>query len=85
MDRSTTASRPGYLICPRCEAGTLCLSSYVAARCRSCGNFLSGTMLEALRQIATMPDDAEVHPRECGHPQMRLFPNGTVYCLACWS
>ena len=39
-------------------------------------------MLEALRQIAAMPDDSESRPRECGHPQMRLFPNGPVYCLA---
>ncbi len=79
------ASRPGSLICPYCEAGTLCLSSHVSARCRSCGNFLSGIMLEALRQIAAMPDDSGSHPYECGHPQMRLFPNGTVYCLTCWS
>jgi hypothetical protein len=83
MEGSSTASKPGSLICLYCEAGTLCLSSHVSARCRSCGNFLSGTMLEALRQIAAMPDDSEIHPYECGHPQMRLFPNGTVYCLAC--
>jgi hypothetical protein len=50
------ASRLGSLICPYCETGTLCLSSHVSARCRSCGNFLSRIMLEALRQIAAMPE-----------------------------
>ncbi len=85
MEAPSMTSRPGSLICPYCEAGTLYLSSHVSARCRSCGNFLSGTMLEALRQIASLPDDLDSDRYECGHPQMRLFPNGTVYCLACWS
>ena len=85
MKESYLASRPGCLVCPYCEAGKLCLSNHVSARCRSCGSFLSGTMLEALRQIAALPDDSESHTCECSHPQMRLFPNGMIYCLACWS
>ncbi len=85
MEGSSMVSRPGSLICPYCEAGILCLSSHLSARCRSCGNFLSGTMLEALRQIAAMPDDPAIHPYECSHPKMRLFLDGTIYCLACWS
>jgi hypothetical protein len=85
MESSSMVSRPGFLICPHCEVGALWLSSHVSARCRSCGNFVSGTMLEALRQLAAIPDESGSHPRECGHPQMRLFPNGAVYCLACWS
>ncbi len=85
MEDSSLASRPGSLVCPYCEAGKLYPSSYLSARCRSCGNFLSGSLLEALRQIASLPDDLDSHPRGCGHPQMRLFPNGTIYCLACWA
>ena len=38
-------------------------------------------MLEALRQIAAMPDDPASHPYECSHPKMRLFLDGTIYCL----
>jgi hypothetical protein len=51
----------------------------------SCGGFLSGTILEVLREIAALPDHTRNHPRESAHPQMRLFPNGAVYCLVCWS
>jgi hypothetical protein len=58
MESSSIVSRPGFLVRPHCEGGTLWLSSHVSARCRSCGNFVSGTMLEALRQIAAMPDDS---------------------------
>ena len=85
MDGSYFASRPGFLVCPYCEAGKLCPSSHVSSHCDSCGGFLSGTILEVLREIAALPNHTRDHPPECGHPQMRLFPNGVVYCLVCWS
>ena len=85
MQDAYSVSRPGSLVCPYCEAGKLYPSSQACARCRLCGSFLSGTMLEALRQIAALPDSSASLTPECGHPRMRLFSNRAVYCLACWS
>jgi RNA polymerase subunit RPABC4/transcription elongation factor Spt4 len=55
-------------------------------RCDSCGSLLSGAMLETLRQITTLPDALGSHAcEECGHPQMRLLPDGTRHCPSCGS
>jgi len=41
-------------------------------------------MLEALRQIVALPDALGTHACEgCGHPEMRLLPDGTFHCPAC--
>jgi hypothetical protein len=40
-------------------------------------------MLEALREIAALPDSLGSHACECGHPEMRLLPDGVFHCPAC--
>jgi uncharacterized Zn finger protein (UPF0148 family) len=40
-------------------------------------------MLEALREIATLQDTMGSHACECGHPEMRLLPDGVFHCPAC--
>ena len=47
------------------------------------GGSLSGAMLEALRQIATLQDAVGSHACECGHPEMRVLPDGVFHCPAC--
>jgi uncharacterized Zn finger protein (UPF0148 family) len=79
------ASRPGSLVCPICEVGYLHLSGHFTACCRSCGGFLDGKMMEALRRITALPDTLGRHACECGHPEMRLLPDGTFHCPACGS
>jgi hypothetical protein len=54
-------------------------------RCASCGNFLTGTLLETLRQIAELPDAVGCHACECGHPEMRRLPDEVYWCPACGS
>lgn len=85
MKGSFLASRPGSLVCPLCETGQLRPSAHHSVRCESCGAHLGGPVLEALRQIADLPDVLGEHACECGHPQMRLLPDGTYHCPACGS
>ena len=54
-------------------------------RCESCGGSLSGAMLETLWRISALPDAVGAHTCECGHPEMRLLPDGTFHCPACGS
>jgi hypothetical protein len=77
--------RPGSLVCPICEVGYLYLSGRDSACCRSCGGFLDGTMLATLRRITALPNASGGHACECGHPEMRLLPDGTFHCPACGS
>jgi hypothetical protein len=51
-------------------------------RCGSCGGLLGGAMFEALEQIAALPEALGAHACECGHPEMRLLPDGVFHCLA---
>jgi ribosomal protein L37AE/L43A len=54
--------------------------------CDSCAGSVSGAMLEALRQIVALPDALGNHAcEECGHPEMRLLPDGVFHCSACGS
>jgi ribosomal protein L37AE/L43A len=83
---SSLASTRYSLICPLCEAGELHPSGRDSARCESCGGFLSGAMLQTLCQITALPDALGSHACEqCGHPQMRLLPDGTFHCPSCGS
>jgi hypothetical protein len=82
---SSLASRPDSLVCPLCEADRLRPSDDASARCASCAGLVSGEMLEALRQIAALPEGFGGHPCECGHPEMRLLPDATFHCPACGS
>jgi ribosomal protein L37AE/L43A len=81
--RSSLASRPDSLICPLCEVSKLYPSAQDSMRCQSCGAHLHGSMLSTLRSISTLPDTLGSHACECGHPEMRLLPDGTYHCPAC--
>jgi hypothetical protein len=80
---SSIASKPCSLVCALCEAGKLHTLGHDQARCDSCRGSLSGAMLEALREIATLPETVGSHACECGHPEMRLLPDGVFHCPAC--
>jgi uncharacterized Zn finger protein (UPF0148 family) len=82
---SSLASRPDSLVCPLCEASKLHPSDRDAMHCELCGGRLSGVMLETLRRISALPDALGKHACECGHPEMRILPDGTFHCPACGS
>jgi ribosomal protein L37AE/L43A len=83
---SSLTSRPDSLVCPFCEMGQLRSSGEDSMRCESCEGRISGAMLESLRQISALPDALGSHAcEECGHPQMRLLPDGTYHCPSCGS
>jgi hypothetical protein len=84
-DSSGTASRAHHIICPFCESGELAFVGAGFARCGSCGLPLVGSTLETLREIVGLPDALEAHPCECGHPEMRVLPDGGCHCPACRS
>ena len=85
MRSLSLASRPEYLICPLCEANKLCASAQDSLRCQLCSRTLSEAVLSALRQIIALPDTLGSHACECGHPEMRLLPDGIIHCPACGS
>jgi ribosomal protein L37AE/L43A len=86
MRSSSLASKPDCLICPLCEVDQLRPSGSDSARCASCASLLNGPMLETLRSISALPDVLGRHAcEECGHPEMRLLPDGTYHCPACGS
>ena len=67
------------LRCPFCEVYELEPFGHNSLRCASCGNFLTGTLLETLRQIVELPDAVG------GHPEMRRLPDKVYWCPACGS
>jgi ribosomal protein L37AE/L43A len=86
MKGSSLASRVRSLVCPLCEANELKHSGQDSVQCESCEGSVNGVMLEALRQIVGLPDALGSHACEgCGHPEMRLLPDGTFHCPACCS
>jgi hypothetical protein len=85
MKGSSLKSRSGSLVCPLCEGHKLSPHGQSSTRCESCGGIVSGVTLEALRQITDLPDVVGSHACECGHPEMRLLPDGTHHCPACGS
>jgi ribosomal protein L37AE/L43A len=78
------ASRPGHLVCPACEAGRLRPSGGFA-RCGRCEYVLDAVMLLPLERIVALPNASGRHACECGHPEMRLLPDGVYHCPACGS
>lgn len=43
-------------------------------------------LLKTLYEITELPDTIGHHAREeCGHPEMRLLPDGVYQCPACGS
>ena len=77
-----TASRARHIVCPFCESGELVSFGGGFARCDSCAMPLVGSTLETLRDIIGLPDALGTHPCECGHPEMRVLPDGVFYCRA---
>lgn len=84
MHDSMTA-KAHILCCPFCEIYELKPFGHSSLRCASCGSFLTGTLLETLRQILELPDAVGGHACECGHPEMRCLPDGVYRCPACGS
>ena len=80
----TFATKSHPLTCPFCEAHQLRAFGHNAARCDSCG-LLSGALLETLQRITRLPDVVGGHACECGHPVMRLLPDGVYRCPVCGS
>jgi ribosomal protein L37AE/L43A len=73
------------LRCPFCEVYELEHCGQDSARCPSCEALLSGALLKTLHQITELPDAIGHHACECGHPEMRLLPDGVYRCPACGS
>ena len=82
---SGTACRAHRLTCVLCERGLLYLLGTGFARCGYCGMPLIGSALETLREVVALPDALGSHPCECGHPEMRLLPDGVFHSPACHS
>jgi ribosomal protein L37AE/L43A len=82
---SSLASHPDALVCPLCEVGRLRSASRNSSRCESCGAPFGEALLGLLNQIVGLPDATGRHACECGHPEMRLLPDGTYHCPACGS
>ena len=82
---SRTMSRPSHIVCPACGSGELQPRGPEPARCDSCGFSAEDAMFRTLEQIAAPPDALGAHPCECGHPEMRLLPDGVFHCPSCGS
>src|SRR3712207_7839658 len=48
------------------------------SRCPGCGTVLTGGMLETLWQLAALSRGLGRHACDCGHPEMRLLPDGVL-------
>ena len=83
MKASSLASRSDYLVCPICQAGELRFFGGEWARCSSCECIVGAATLLTLEQIIALPDALGRHACECGHPEMRLLPDGAFHCPAC--
>jgi ribosomal protein L37AE/L43A len=82
---SRMRSRPHYILCPRCGSGELRPGrGPKLAGCDSCSLSVEGALFKTLEQIATLPDAVGAHACEqCGHPEMRMLPDGVFHCPAC--
>jgi ribosomal protein L37AE/L43A len=83
--RASLASTPDHLVCPVCHLGELRSFGDRHARCGRCGNNLSTGMLTTMEQIVALPDALGGHSCDCGHPEMRLLPDGIYHCPSCGS
>ena len=83
MKASSLASRPDFLVCPICKAGELHSFGGEYARCSSFESIVRAATLLTLEQIIALPDALGRHACECGHPEMRLLPDGALHCPAC--
>jgi ribosomal protein L37AE/L43A len=83
MDNSNDKAR--ILTCPFCSEAQLRGFGRNSLRCDECGGVLGGALLETLYRIVALPDASGGHACECGHPEMRLLPDGVYRCPACGS
>jgi uncharacterized Zn finger protein (UPF0148 family) len=83
--RIEMSSKVGSMVCPACGAGELRRDEGGVARCEGCEGTVGWEMLEALAQIAALPEALGSHPCECGHPEMRHLPDGSSHCPSCGS
>ena len=83
MKASSLTSRSDYLVCPICQAGELYPFDGECACCSSCECIVGAATLLTLEQIIALPDALGSHACECGHPEMRLLPDGAFHCPAC--
>ena len=83
--KTTFPSTSDHLVCPACHAGQLHPFGGERARCGRCGYVPDAAMLLLLHQIIALPDTRGKHACECGHPEMRLLPDGVYHCPACGS
>jgi len=84
---STPASGSHSLMCPICEAGELRSGDHQnGVQCPVCDYEPSRDVLGTLQQIISLPDALGAHAcEECGHPEMRLLPDGVSHCPGCGS
>ncbi len=83
---SRTISGPGHIVCPTCGLGKLRPRGPEPARCDFCGFSVEDAIFRTLEQVAALPDALGAHPcEECGHPEMRLLPDGVFHCPSCGS
>ena len=79
------ASRADAVVCPACGIEELCRHADGIASCDGCELLWDRAIVEEIGQIASLPDAAGDHPCECGHPEMRLLPDGVFHCPSCGS
>jgi ribosomal protein L37AE/L43A len=79
------SSTTNTIICPCCGIGELERSANGVARCNRCDRPISTQVLEALKQILSLPDAIGSHACECGHPEMRRLADGVLWCPGCGS
>jgi hypothetical protein len=84
---SALASGSHSIVCPICEADELRSGGHHnGVQCPVCDYQPNRDVLEALRQIISLPDALGRHAcEECGHPEMRLLPDGVSHCPGCGS
>lgn len=83
-----TKSRPGYIVCPKCESGGLQLKPYTftLAECSFCSQAFERAVFKTLKQIAALQEIVGTHAcEECLHPEMHRMAGGGFLCPACHS
>ena len=81
MRKTCWTPRRDRLVCPLCEVGELLPSGQGSARCTSCANFVSGTMLEVLSASSLCRPPLGNHAcEECGYLEIRHLIGGVFHC-----
>ena len=71
------------VVCPLCESEGMFQIHPFLARCTECEDTISYGFFNTLRQVRNLRDARGKHPCECGHPEMRRFPDGVYRCPSC--